>query len=155
MKKDLLNIVKKGKPFKKTDLIIYLFIAVLIIGLFIGFYLFNNSSSSNGFSVYKNGNLILSCEYGSSLSVEENYENLVEINENVITIFASAEKTRYNVLEVNHTEKSVDIIFSNCSSSHDCTSLPKISGGKGTLVCVPHSLIIKSFSGEYIPPIAG
>ena len=155
MSLNLYQSVKKSRPFKKRDLIIYLIVFALIACLFIFIPLFNSNKKSSGFRVFKNGELVLTYTYNNGANVESEYTDYIVINDNYITIYENQEKTHYNVLLVDTAEKSVCVKEANCSSSKDCTHLPKLKNNGGSLICVPHKLTVKAISNGYVSPTTG
>lgn len=155
MKSKRLLTIKNSKPFLKHDVLVYAVLALFVALLFV-FLLFPKNYNSNGFLVTKNNQKVLSYNYeDDSLIIDSAFSNLIEQKSEgdklIIKIFDSQQKQRFNTLEINKKNKTVDVIDANCSSSKECVHMTKISSS-GFIYCAPHSLSITS---GYIPPTIG
>ncbi len=156
MKNKSLNEIKNLRAFEKHDVLIYAVLALFVAVLFVFFVFAPQKTNSNGFSVTKNNHHVLSFNYDDhSLVIDSAFLELVEKTEQgnrlIVTIYHDEQKKNFNTLEIDKTNRTVDVVEANCSNSKECVHMAKISGS-GVIFCAPHAL---SISCGYIPPVLG
>lgn len=133
------------KPFKKADILVYVVLAVITALCFVlsAFAV----EKGDSFDAYLSGKLVLRCslEDGSYTIFDES--TVQKVGENVFTI--KSEKG-YNELSVDLNAKEVFVTDADCIGK-ECKAMRLSSG---SIICVPHSLIIK-FTGEELSPRVG
>lgn len=154
------NLISISSVFLKSDLIVYTLLLVVLVCLFLFFVIIPQSASQKGFNVTLKGKSIVTVEFSSSTPkisddaidfvTTENYENGF-----LITVYFNEEKTDFNKIYIDLSEKSADVIESTCSVSKDCVYSPKIKIN-GAIVCAPHSLKISPIGKDgFSEPIVG
>ncbi len=150
MKNSAYGKLSKRKLFEKNDLFLYVFLLVLVVGIFLAV-LLSPKQSSFGFNVSVDGKTAVTVKYvDNSVKVNEEFISLVEIDQASlrITIYFGEDKTHFNVIEYSTKEKWVKVSESNCSTSKECVNSPAITSSFGAIVCAPHKLKIASVNGE-------
>lgn len=159
MQKDKFSLIKNSPPFKKRDIIIYLFTALIIASLFIAFVVFPKTGKNDGFRVITGQTEILSKRFGEDFFIANGWEDRIEITGEseifTVKIYTDEKKEKYNILEVTESEKTVDVTDSNCSFRKDCVHTSSIKNGTGVIICVPHGLKILPLGDGYYPPVTG
>ncbi len=152
---------KDEKLFYKSDIFVYIGLALAIVCLFLIFF-FPKSCAKDDFStfsVYSADKVVLTfdCESDNPLNLSEDYAHLVESeikgNEYIITVYTSIDKVGFNKIVFNKAENSAKVIESTCSASKDCVYAPKLTAA-GSIYCAPHTLKIVKGSG-LTPPTVG
>ena len=132
------------KPFRKGDFAVYAILAVVSVLCFVlsAF----SVQRSEAFDVFLSGEPVLHYEFSDGSC--RIYGDAVErTSENVFVI--RSEKG-YNELTVDKDAKQVTVTDADCVGKQ-CMAM-KLSDG--TVICVPHSIIIK-YSGEDLAPRVG
>lgn len=155
--------IKSNRPFKIGDLVLYFFILVFVAALFFVFVLLPTSTSkdADGFKIILKGNEVFLFNYSTC-----EYEIFADYNDYVtvidegngaykIKIYTDSEKTEFNLLTVNATEKTVGMSDSNCSESKDCVHMPYVTDEDDFILCAPHKLKILPSNSGYKPPTSG
>lgn len=134
----------KKSVFKPLDCVIFIFLAVLIVILFI----IPAESKTNLFEATINGEKVFEYDFSSgrytiydSLAVEIVEENKFKFISNV----------GYNILQVDIDKNDAFVCETDCGITKECT---KMRLSQGSIICVPHNLVIK-FSGKISPPMVG
>jgi hypothetical protein len=153
---NLIEKIKKSKPFCKHDVVIYAVLSLFIAILFLSFFGFSSHDNANGFNVTLNGQKVLNYSFETNaLFIESAFTDSVEKTDDgqkvLITIRSGANKEQFNVLSIDKAERSVKVVDANCSSSKECAHMPKIHN-TGAIFCAPHGL---SITCGFIPPMVG
>ena len=142
---------KENKIFKKWDILVYAILLVLIVVLFLVVFISKDDSKIEGFEMSYKNNKILTYDFQKD-SFDYNSE-FIEINEcengYIILFYLDDKKTDFNKIQVNTQDKCVVVLDASCSTSKDCTSM-SIKKISDTIICVPHSLIIKPLGSSNI-----
>jgi nitrite reductase/ring-hydroxylating ferredoxin subunit len=150
--------IRKSKPFKICDLIVYAALILFVAALFLYFIILPTINTDTvGFCVSKGGKTVLTVK-NLTCSVNDEFVWLVEsekVDENLrVTIFTDQTKLGYNVI-IFYANGSAKVVESTCSHSKDCTFSPAIKNS-GVIYCAPHDLKIEPLTGSgFIPPVAG
>lgn len=157
LEKQLLN--SQNKLFKKSDVLVYALVIVCVFFLFLFFVIIPSSSQQRGFSIWVEGNKVAEYYYeGQSLSINDrNFEDKIYFDSEklTITVYYDQAKTQYNVISIDHANKSAKISEANCSVSKDCVYTPSLNGDSA-IVCAPHKLKITSLGDlEKTSPVTG
>jgi len=156
----VIDVIKKSKPFKAGDVLVYIAVLVTIAVLFLSFVIFPTANNSTGFTVTVNGekyftfspteNKLIIADGKDGLISKTDAENGV-----YITVYSKADKSQFNVIFFDTENGTAKITESNCSTSHDCTFTPKIKDS-GAIYCAPHGLkVVPSIGGGFSEPITG
>lgn len=135
-----LNKVKKSKIFSKFDIIIYIFVALLIVALFLGIYLPIQNSKLLKIQVIFDKKVIY--EYDCIENVTKYIDNAFvnEIIDNNIRKVSFNNGEKHNLFSIeNNTAKMLE---ANCSLRKDCVYSSQITKGGQQIVCLPHNLTI-------------
>ena len=157
LKKSLFNWVKNSKPFYLKDLFAYAIAVFLIAILAVFFLVLLGANNSNGFKVELDGKPVLTYSFlTSDYEVFDEFINLVTVeNADDGITFMIKSNDGFNKIYISKTEKTAEVVDSDCSTSKDCVHSPKIKDS-GAIVCAPHKLklspLSKSGMGE---PVAG
>lgn len=157
LNKNYFDKIRSSKLFFKSDLLLYLAIAVTVTALFLAFVILPSSKPASGFEICR-GNDTLFIYSAGEITVEEEFSTLIS-SQNVdgglkVTVYTDQSKTHYNVLFFDIEKNTVKVTESNCSFSKDCTYIPAIKNA-GTIYCAPHDLKIQPINAEFTPPVAG
>lgn len=150
--------IRKSKPFRVCDLIIYAALIVFVAALFLYFIILPTLNADTvGFSVSKGGKTVLTVS-DLNCTVNSEFNSLVEsekVDGNLrVTIYTDQTKLGFNVI-VFYANGSAKVVESTCSHSKDCTFSPAIVN-LGAIYCAPHDLKIEPLTGSgFIPPVAG
>ena len=158
MKNKDLTWLKSKKPFMFNDLFVYAVALIVVLVLFLIFIVFPAKSSSNGFTVYKDGQTVLTFTYrDKKLDVKSGFTVFSKQTEKgvLITVYTSNEKSGYNIIFADTVNNTAKVVESTCSTSKDCTHIPAVSN-KGAIFCAPHGLKIVPTGGSgRTDPITG
>lgn len=156
MKKSQREKLINAKPFTAWDIPVYAFTVITVFLLLLFFVILPSPSNNDGFSVFVNGEKIIDYSYSDReiIFLNQDFEGKVEFNESLNTITIS-QGHAFNVIEINNSSKSVEVIDANCSISKDCVWSPALKNGSA-IVCAPHKLKITAL-GESLsyPPVTG
>lgn len=144
--------LRNRKLFLKRDAAVYAILLSAIFCLFLFFVILPQKNDAQGFCVYENETLILTCRYGQSPVIEKEAQNRVLVDGNDIYVYFNEEKTDYN--RITATNGEVKITESTCSSTRDCVYEPAIKNS-GAIYCVPHKLKITPLNEERREPQTG
>lgn len=159
--KMLIKRLKNSKPFCKSDIIIYAFIALVIALLFLFFIIIParaEKNSSTGFIIEQNKNTILTYAYkDQTFKIEQDFIDYVKIEKNesgfTITIYSNDEHTEYNIISVDNTTKTVKMADTNCRSEL-CKYMH--ASDNGIIYCAPRALKISLIgSSGFTPAVTG
>ena len=133
------------KPFKKADIIVYIALAVIMALCFV----FSAFSVEKGdsFDVYLHGEIVLSYSLtdGSYVVSDD-----AAVQKKSDTVFIIRSEKGYNELTVDLIKKEVVVSDADCIGK-ECKTM-RLSNG--SIICAPHSLIIK-YSGDELSPRVG
>ena len=151
---------EQRRLFYLKDIFIYLISALVIVGLFLGFVILPNSSSSfDGFNLLVDNQIVFTITADGDLSISQDYQDHVEYSTSgdiiKVTIYSKTHQGGFNQIEFNLADKTAKVTESNCSNSKDCVFSPSISTS-GAIYCAPHLLKITAIGGgQFIPPSVG
>ncbi len=130
--------------YKPLDTIIFLILAILIIVFFV----VPTAEKTNRFEATINGKKVFEYDFTSgNYSIYDSSK--VEVIEEDKFKFIS--DSGYNILKVDRKKNEATVCETDCGITKECT---KMLLSQGSIICVPHNLIIK-FSGEIAPPMVG
>lgn len=144
--------IKKSKPFKKGDIIVYVLIVILIVVLFIVFMNIKSNSEMQSISIYiDDANLF---EYNcDTQEYKINDERIsLEVSDNVLSVRVNLEKDEYNLIQIDIENKSAKMIESSCKT-RDCVNSASIKSGSDVIICLPHHLKIIANGNELIEEV--
>lgn len=148
MEDTLYKKIKSKKAFELYDVFLYLVVVVFIFSLFLGVFL-KKDERLDGFKIEVNNQVVFKCDFDkNSYEISEGYENHVIIEHNSVTVYFNDQKTDFNIIVYNPTEKTVIVQESTCSSTKDCTKSPALKSGDGVIICSPHKLKVLPLSLE-------
>jgi hypothetical protein len=124
-----IGLIKTQKYFVKKDIFVYIILAVFMILIIAGIFLFNNKTGSDAY-VYSNGELI------KIMPLETDDSFLYEYEEH------------YNLIVIQ--DGFVYIEEADCND-RICISKGKINKIGDSIICLPHKLVIK-IKGDAEPP---
>lgn len=157
MSKQVFSKIKKSAPFKKTDLIVYLLIAVIIAVTFL-FFTLDTKTYVSGFYVSVKDQKVIDYDFEkNTYSILNNDLVKVETNGSNVSFTVTLSNGEFNVITVNKTDKSVKISDANCPRK-DCVSFsPIVYGKKNKLIyCAVHDLrVVATGDDYYVPPTTG
>lgn len=140
---------------KKLDVFIYAFIVILTISLFLGFVILPRPTKNKGFRVEIDSNNVFEFLYDdNSYTVNSDFDVDVEPCQDGFTV-KIIHNGEFNTLKINTSDKWVKVIDSDCSIKKDCVYFPPLTDDNGTIVCVPHRLVVIPLGSGFIPPVAG
>lgn len=147
---------RKGKPFRKADLVVYGLIALLVIGLFVAFVFTRTDANATEIIAERNGERVFTYSFADgSLTLNEEYSGIVEYSDldggYTITIFTDKKRSAFNTVVIESGGKTY-ISDADCSNRKDCAHMKAIDAGGGTIICVPHGLKIYA-TGDYSPTL--
>lgn len=151
--------IKNGKPFRRWDVLIYLLLAVIVATLFLSVYLIKNKKpESTGVEFIYCDQVVFVFNFDGTYDQKVN-DITVEIDKRTDNIYQLTFLLENNYdkvirLKINLKEKSVDVLFSNCSNTKDCVYMPEIKDGVGSIICMPFDFKIRPINGE-IPLVTG
>lgn len=155
---DAVKHIKNSKPFKLFDLFLYAFILILVLALFLGFVVFKNKSSLEGFKVFIGQEKILEYSFTTDkVEISADYSHFVEYNKNSceIKVYVDQLKKEFNVIAFDKTKRYVLVKESNCSNTKDCTHFKPLTDANGLIFCSPHQLKILPVGNGLDKPITG
>lgn len=134
--RDLAEKIKKSKPFKPKDVIVYVLVAVFVALTFLTLLFFPKNDGA-GFYAFIRGEKALTFYYGGECTIEEKFKSQIvfDSDKNTVTVYFNESKTDYNVISVDNENKKVRVIKSTCES-HDCELM------ENDIYCAPHRLKI-------------
>ena len=139
--------LKKGKFFKKFDLIIYFVLLVVILCLLFVFVIKKESPS---LKVERDNQIIYSYYFSGKEKIESGVIKTEAKDGFYLKIVGSSEEE--NILFVNVKDRKVTMKKANCSLNADCTYM-KITKGGEKIVCVPHGIIVHGLGSENLGDI--
>lgn len=153
MEKDIQK-VKNSRFFKKSDLFVYVAVAVIAVVLICVFFVFNNRSELTVVQLFVDDELWLSYDFSADNFSDENKNVIVEEIENgyYVSVINNDEK---NIFVIDTKDKRVYMTDANCSFSKDCTYIPAIEKEGDTIICVPHKLKLVAKGDVVDNPVSG
>ena len=136
--------ILKKSIYKPLDAIIF---CVLVI-VTIVFFIVPTAQKTNKFEATINGKKVFEYDFTSgNYSIYDSTK--VEVIEEDKFKFIS--DSGYNILKVDRQNNEATVCETDCGITKECT---KMLLSQGSIICVPHNLVIK-FSGEITPPMVG
>ena len=137
--------LKKQKFFKLSDLAVYATVAVLVVGLFLGFVVFRSQVDLNYIEIYHQNNRIYIYDVatGEGVITDETYADKIEIEKINGKIVVTIKTGNFvNVAEIDGA--SAKMIEANCSGTKECVNnFGAITNGNQTIICdVAHIKIV-------------
>ena len=155
VKKNCFFDIKNSKLFKPFDIVIYLIIFFLLITLFFVFVIIPKKSS--GFVINVENKFAFAYYFETGLYIGKNPNISLDKEEDndfvYLTIFLDNKKEEYNKLKIDKKNKTICVIESNCLN-HDCEHFSPIKD-KGSIICLPHKLVITPAKTGYADLIVG
>lgn len=156
--KTCLEKISSSKLFYTRDLFAYAFVALFVAFLIIVFVVLPSNKQANGFCVKKDGQVVFYFT-NNTVKIQNDYDDLIETvgiqNGVEVTIYTDSNKTNFNVILFDLSNKTAKVTKSTCSHSKDCCYSPAISNS-GIIYCAPHGLSIEPIaSGGFTPPVTG
>lgn len=142
--------LKKGKFFKKFDLIIYFVLLVVILCLLFVFVIKKESPSLKGIKIERDNQIIYSYYFSGKEKIESGVIKTEAKDGFYLKIVGSSEEE--NILFVNVKDRKVTMKKANCSLNADCTYM-KITKGGEKIVCIPHGIIVHGLGSENLGDI--
>lgn len=149
---------RANKLFRPLDIVVYGAVAAVAVILLVVFVILPKGNSlTAGASVVEissKGEIVFSFDFGSGAYEILDGGGRVELSggEKVsVTVFADEEKRDYNIIAFDLSDGgSVRVLDTNCSRRHDCTYM-EISSDGGSIVCIPHELVVYTRSSVSQP----
>lgn len=159
MARKQLRQVKEGKLLAKGDWIVYGILLLAVIALVIAFVL-PPTEQLEGVTFERNGVLLGTFVFGESApELTEEGKQACEVSQQdgliFVVVFADETQEKYNRIVLDNATRKAYVDQANCSIGADCTHSPAITTKGGSIVCVPHGLIVKGIGAQYTPPISG
>ncbi|MEG1394302.1 MAG: NusG domain II-containing protein [Clostridia bacterium] len=147
--------IKKSKPFKAFDLIIYAAIVVLIIVLFCVIFA-RNVDELQGVEITCGESKIYEYNFADDKS-QFAPSDMIKEERNGDKIFVTVTiNGEFNLIEIDTAKRAVRVKDSDCSPSKECVHTPTITRSNGSIVCVPHKLVIQGVGkGQIDNPSVG
>ena len=158
MKRFIVSERKNISPFRKTDIIFYALLVLLVFSLFLCVFLTKDDSEKTGWTVYLGENAIAEYSYTSdAFTVRENFSDKIEYLEDgsgfYFTVFTDgkSDPAGFNEFYYSRLEKTLKVLSSDCAG-HDCERQSVTDKG-GFILCVPHG--VKVVCNGFTNPVAG
>lgn len=140
---------KENKVFKRADLIIYAILLILSAFLFLqSFKIKSADTKTNGFSVAVKGKVVMTGDFTTKTYVINDETSVTVVADDVFEIVSESGK---NVICVLWNDGDVKVTDTDCGTTKECTYM---SLKNGDIICVPHSLIIRTI-GVVTDPTVG
>lgn len=154
-KADKIDNIKRIKPFRLADVIVYVVLAVLIVALLLAFCLPRQDSSLRGVQVALKGEVVAEYYFEeNNLVTASAVESRREGDKYYLTVFAQS--GGYNLVVVDLTKRTAWVQEADCSSSAECTHMKGITKAGDSIICVPHALVVQGVGdGEVKEPTSG
>ncbi|MDD3831044.1 MAG: NusG domain II-containing protein [Clostridia bacterium] len=148
---------KQNSYFRKTDLIIYGSILVVVALLFTIFFVKGREQQLDGIEIVYMGDkniTIFTYSFDSDrYQIHPAWQQLITITPTesgyVVVISNADQHERFNRMVIDCNERKVWVEEANCSLSRDCTRMDAIDNAEKVIVCVPHRLKILPLSPNY------
>lgn len=158
--KDIENI-KKHKPIRAADWILYGVLALVVLVLFIVFVFARPNEELTALCIDRDGERIVTFDFASGkAAVAANAVSSVEVKENgengqvTITVFADEAHERFNVITVQTSdERAASVTDANCSAHRDCVHTSAVTRAGDIIVCVPHHLKVYGNEQSFNPSL--
>jgi len=149
---------KENKFFKKSDIIVYAVLAVLIVVIFLVIFIPKKSGQLTGIEI-KYGDISV-CTYNfdtDTLTYSPEYVKPEKLSNTQykLLFYEKEDYKEYNVIIIDLTKREVKCEDADCSLSKDCVHM-KINKVGDNIICVPHKLFITALGNSDIPdPVIG
>lgn len=156
MSKQTIQNIKTNKPFAWWDIIIYILLALLVIGLFWGIVWSKDNDKVVGIEIVQNDAIILTYDFDTDTI--KTYSQSVMIDQTshgYMVMIHTQDAKGYNKIAINVYDRTVDVVDTNCSHSKECMHTQPIKHQTDSIICMPHALIIRSRTDTIKPPISG
>ncbi len=137
----------KEKYFKRADIIVYAILIVIAACLFFTT-VKPRTSSGCAFTVQVKGEVVFKGDFQTKTYTVIREEAVKKLSDNVFEIITEKGK---NVIKIDWENSDVTVIETDCGTTKECTYM---SLKNGDIICVPHSLVIKS-TGSIPDPVVG
>ena len=154
-KTDKIDNIKRIKPFRLADVIVYIVLVALIVALLLAFCLPRQDSGLRGVEVTIKGEIVAEYYFeDDSLVTASAVDSRREGDKYYLTVHT--EPNGYNLVVIDITERKAWVQESDCSSSAECTQMKTITKAGNSIICVPHALVVQGVGeGEIKEPISG
>lgn len=140
------NKIKNNKLFKKTDILVYAVLFLLVAVLFTVFVIFPKTAKSNLITASLNNKEIFRYNFADNTYTEYEFDGKIEITESenarFLKIFFGKDCKDFNTVCIDLKNKTVSVTESNCSIRKDCVHSTPITTNGGIIICMPHALKI-------------
>ncbi len=130
--------------YKPLDAIIFLLLVIVMLVFFI----VPTAEKTNKFEATINGKKVFEYDFNSGKYTIYDTTTVEVIEEDKFKFISDS---GYNILQVDRKKKEATVCETDCGITKECT---KMLLSQGSIICVPHNLVIK-FSGEITPPMVG
>ncbi len=156
MSRKTIENIKTNKPFMWWDILVYVLLALLVVGLFWGIVWSKDNDKITAVEIVQNDIVILTYDFATDEM--KTYSSFVKVDTTshgyMVTV-TNQDGKGFNKMAINIYEKSVDVVDANCSRSKECMHTRPITHNTDSIICMPHSLIIRAVSDTIKPPISG
>ncbi|MCR4661330.1 MAG: NusG domain II-containing protein [Clostridia bacterium] len=143
--REQLNKARNSKIFSKGDIIVYIIILILLVGLFLVIFLPKVDKPLEKIQVQYDGNVIYEYDLKTNTTTQINNEFVTEqIDGNSVIVNISIGEA-INILVIENN--SANMIEANCSIRKDCVYSQKITKGGQTIICLPHKIRVVGIGG--------
>lgn len=145
--------IKSGTIFKRLDVLVFLIAIIVIGGIFLGFYLFNDKNPQcTGVEFIHNDKVIFTFNFDGTYQ-DNGFTGTVKIDKRtdnvyLLDFYFNQSKTKYTTVRITLEERYADVLFSTCSYTQDCSKSPAIRNGEGAIICVPYNFKILPINGD-------
>lgn len=136
--------IKRRKWLSIWDIIVYAVLLAAVVALILGFTLGRDNSALDGFFIAYRGERVFSYDFREGKPrILDSDRVKIEEAEGGFTVHFTADGEGFNDVFVNLSDRTVDVVASNCSSHKDCVYTPKLDSNSSTpIICTPHELSI-------------
>lgn len=140
--------VRKTKYFKPWDILLYGIIALVIAALFLTVFLSSDKTSANGFTIRQGERVVFTYYFDTDRYEYTLTDGIVAVNSEdksslYLTVYTQ-DKSGFNNIKVDKTNKSVAVVDANCSLFRkDCVHTPALKDGSAIISCLPHNMYIE------------
>ncbi len=152
--------IKRNKPFKPWDILVYALVIIAVAAMFISVFVKNEKQGDiTGIKIEYDNNLIATFYYAdNSLVKEVGYEEWTVMSEEKegykIEIYTPRNDGDFNIMYIEKSSGIVTMLNANCSLViKDCTYM-SIKKASDSIICIPHDLVISPITeGLFIPEL--
>ncbi len=156
MSRKTIENIKTNKPFMWWDILVYVLLALLVVGLFWGIVWSKDNDKISAVEFVQNDRIILTYDFGTD-TFQSNAQNVKidATSHGYMVTVTSQDGKGFNKVAINIYDRSVDVVDADCSRSKECVHSRAITNNTASIICMPHSLIIRAISDTIKPPISG